>query len=129
MKGPFRTWNGVEAHPFAPGVSIHAIGGSQVLMCRVNYEPGAVIPLHSHPESEQLMYVVSGDVTLVVEGEASTLRAGDVAVVNKGKEHTLTTEGGCQFIEALSPVPADHVPDPKRDLVLGALGDSQHVER
>jgi hypothetical protein len=25
-------------------------------------------------------------------------------------------------------VPRDHVPDPERDLVLGALGDSLHVE-
>ena len=64
-----------------------------------------------------------------VEGESATLRAGDVAVVNKGKEHSLTTEEGCQFIEALSPVPVDHVPDGERDLVLGAMGDSAHVER
>lgn len=129
MSSPFRTWKGVDAHEFAPGVSIHAIGGEQVLMCRVSYEPGAVIPRHAHPESEQLMYVVDGDVTLTVEGEVSTLRANDVAVVNKGLEHSLTTEKGCTFIEALSPVPRDHVPDPSRDLVLGTDGDSRHVAR
>ncbi len=98
-------------------------------MCRVSYEPGAVIPEHSHPETEQLMYVVDGDITLDVEGERSTLFAGDVAVVNKGRLHSLTTVNGCTFIEALAPVPRDHVPDPQRDLVLGPAGDAGHVER
>ena len=27
---------------------MHAIGGDQVLMCRVDYEPGTTVPLHSH---------------------------------------------------------------------------------
>ena len=129
MSSPFRTWKGVSAHDFAPGVSIHAIGGEQVLMCRVQYEPGAVIPRHSHPESEQLMYVIDGDVTLMVGEDQATLEAGDVAVVNKGREHSLSTVQGCTFIEALAPVPRDHVPDPDRDLVLGAAGDDAHVER
>lgn len=129
MSSPFRTWKGVDAHEFAPGVSIHAIGGEQVLMCRVEYQPGAVIPRHAHPESEQLIYVVDGEVTLTVGDHESTLHSGDLAVINKGLEHSLTTDSGCIFIEALAPVPRDHVPDPDRDLVLGSDGDSRHVAR
>ena len=129
MSSPFRTWKGVEPHEFAPGVTINAIGGEQVLMCRVNYEAGAVIAEHNHPDSEQLMYVMDGDVTLTVEGQTETLRAGDVAVVNRGLNHNLSTVQGCTFIEALSPVPRDHVPVPQRDLVLGAGGDALHVDR
>ena len=129
MSSPFRSWKGVEPHEFAPGVTINAIGGEQVLMCRVTYEPGAVIPEHLHPHSEQLMYIVDGDLTLTVDGATSRLTAGDVAVVNKAKLHDLSTENGCTFIEALSPVPTDHVPDPDRDLVLGPAGDELHVER
>jgi hypothetical protein len=33
------------------------------------------------------------------------------------------------FLEALAPVPRDHVPDAGRDLVLGVQGDALHVER
>jgi quercetin dioxygenase-like cupin family protein len=127
MSSPFRTWKGVEPYEFVPGVTLHAIGGEQLLMCRVNYAPGAMIPEHSHPESEQLMYVVEGDVTLNVEGQSRTLGAGDVAVVNRGLKHDLFTVEGCTFIEALAPVPRDHVPVPDRDLVLGAGGDALHV--
>ena len=129
MSSPFRTWKGVEPHEFAPGVNITAIGGERVLMCRVTYEPGAVIPEHNHPHSEQLMYVVSGDVTLTVAGETKTLTDGDLAVVNRGLDHDLSTVDGCTFIEALAPVPVDHVPVPERDLVLGPEGGSLHVER
>ena len=129
MSSPFRTWRDVDPHDFAPGVRINAIGGEQVLMCRVTYLPGAVIPNHAHPVSEQLMYVMEGDVTLTVAGNTATLQPGDVAVINKGVAHDLSTEAGCVFMEALSPVPTDHVPDHRRDLVLGAAGTSLHVER
>jgi hypothetical protein len=37
------------------------------------------------------------------------------------------SEEGVTFVEAMAPVPRDHIPDPERDLVLGAQGDSLHV--
>jgi quercetin dioxygenase-like cupin family protein len=66
---------------------------------------------------------------MTIGDETRVLRAGDVAVVNRGIEHELYTETGLEFFEALAPVPRDHVPDPGRDLVLGPEGGSQHVER
>ncbi len=129
MSTPFRTWNGVEPFEFRKGVNIHAIGGEQVLVCRVVYEPGFGVSTHSHEHTEQVMIVTDGELILTVEGETRTLAAGDTAVINRGVEHSVTTEGGCTFIEALAPVPLDHVPDRDRDLVLGPDGGSQHVEK
>jgi quercetin dioxygenase-like cupin family protein len=126
---PFGTWNGVELHEFVPGVRIHAAGGDQVLMCRVNYEPGFGVGMHAHEHTEQVMVVTEGELELTVDGETRTLRAGDWAVINRGVEHAVRTENGVQFFEALSPVPLDHVPDRERDLVLGPDGGSGHVER
>ena len=128
-RSPFRTWNGVDSHELYEGVQMHAIGGDQVLMCRVTYEPGKRVTRHSHPEAEQLMVILSGEVTMTIGDETRTLVAGDVAVVNRGVQHELVSEPGVEFFEALSPVPLDHVPDRKRDLVLGSDGGSQHVER
>ena len=48
-------------------------------------------------------------------------RAGDACVVNRRVEHELHSPGGVTFIEALAPVPLDHIPDLERDLVLGDL--------
>jgi quercetin dioxygenase-like cupin family protein len=125
----FRTWNGVDRWEIFPGVALHAIGGEQVLLCHVTYEAGTTVRRHSHPTAEQVMWIVEGDVTMTVGDETKTLGRGDVVVVNRGIEHELSTEGGLTFVEALSPVLRDHVPDPERDLVLGAQGDSLHAER
>ncbi len=127
-ESPFGTWNGVEAFEFVDGVRLHAIGGDQVLLCRVNYEPGKRVPRHAHEATEQLMAVVQGAVTVTIADETRELRPGDVVCVNRGIEHELYSEGGVTFFEALSPVPLDHVPDRDRDLVL-AEGGRTHVER
>ena len=127
---PFRSWNGVPAFAiFPPDVELHAIGGEQVLLCRVRYEPGTTVARHSHEQTEQVMAIVDGELSMTIGDETETLRAGDVAVVNRGVAHELRSEGGCTFFEALAPVPLDHVPDRERDLVLGPDGGSRHVER
>jgi quercetin dioxygenase-like cupin family protein len=110
-------------------VRLHAIGGEQVLLCRVTYEPGTTVRRHAHEHTEQVMFVVDGDITMTVEEETKVLEAGDVVAVNRGLEHELRSDGGCTFFEALAPVALDHVQDRERDLVLGPDGGSQHVER
>jgi quercetin dioxygenase-like cupin family protein len=129
MSSPFKTFTGIDEYEFAPGVHIKAIGGEQVLMCLVRYEPGKQVPRHSHEHTEQVMYILDGEVTMTVEHETRTLVAGDTVVVNRGLEHELVSVTGVTFMEALSPVPLDHVPDKARDLVLGPDGGAAHVER
>jgi quercetin dioxygenase-like cupin family protein len=126
---PFRTWNGRESHEFVEGVRLHAIGGEQVLLCRVSYEPGKTVPWHAHPDTEQVMAIVDGEVEMTIEEETRMLKAGDVVVVNRGQHHKLFSPGGVTFMEALAPVPLDHVPDRELDLVLGTGGGSGHVEK
>ena len=126
---PFRTWSGREPWEFVDGVHLHAIGGEQVLLCRVRYEPGKQVPWHAHEDTEQVMIILDGEVDMTIEDETATLKAGDVVVVNRGLHHKLFSESGVSFIEALSPVPLDHVPNKSLDLVLGPDGGAQHVEK
>jgi quercetin dioxygenase-like cupin family protein len=125
-RSPFGSWNGTDAYEIYEGVRLHAIGGDQVLMCRVTYEPGKEVVRHAHEHSEQLMAVIEGKVTMTIGDETRELGPGDVVCVNRGIEHELFSEGGVTFFEALAPVPLDHVPDPERDLVL-AEGGATHV--
>jgi quercetin dioxygenase-like cupin family protein len=124
----FSTWNGVPSYEFVDGVNIHAVGGDQVLMCRVVYEPGKTVPRHAHEHTEQLMAIVEGSVRMTIGDETRDLGPGDVVCVNKGIEHELYSEEGVTFFEALAPVPLDHVPDKRRDLFLSE-GGVTHVER
>ena len=128
MTSPFRSWDGVEPFQIFPTVRIHAIGGEQVLLCRVVYDPGTTVARHVHEDTEQVMVITEGDVTMTIGDETRTLGPGDVVVVNRGVEHELHSESGLVFFEALAPVPLDHVPDRERDLVLGPDGGAQHVE-
>lgn len=127
--GPFHSWEGREPLSLFPRVSLHASGGEQVLLCQVRYDPGAHVPRHSHEQTEQVMLMLEGELEMTVGTESRTVRAGDSVVVNRGVEHELRSEGGCSFIEALAPVPLDHVPDRELDLVLGGDGGRLHVER
>ena len=129
MSSPFGTFEGIDAYEFVPGVHLRAIGGEQVLLCKVTYEPGKQVSRHSHDHTEQVMYILDGEVTMTIEDETRTLKAGDTVVVNRGLEHELHSEHGVTFMEALAPVPLDHVPDRDRDLVLGADAGAAHVER
>jgi quercetin dioxygenase-like cupin family protein len=110
-------------------VGLKAIAGEQVFLGHVTYAAGTVVARHSHPESEQAMWIVEGSMVMTVGDETRELGPGDVVVVNRGIEHELVSEGGVTFVEAMSPVPRDHIPNPERDLVLGELGDSLHVAR
>ena len=110
-------------------MGLRAIGGEQALLCHVTYEPGTTVARHSHEKTEQVMWIVEGSLTMTIGDETRELASGDVVVVNRGIEHELHSPGGVTFVEALAPVPRDHVPDSKRDLVLGVQGDALHVER
>ncbi|MGL6278576.1 MAG: cupin domain-containing protein [Gaiella sp.] len=129
MSAPFRTFNGVEPHPIFEGVGLHGIAGDQVFLGRVTYAPGTTVRRHSHEHTEQVMLVLEGSLEMTIGAERRELGPGDVCVVNRGIEHELHSAGGVTFIEALAPVPLDHIPDRERDLVLGDLQGSLHVER
>ncbi len=128
-RSPFGTFNGMEPYPIFAGVGLHAIAGDQVFLGRVTYEPGTTVQRHSHEATEQVMLILDGSLVMTVGDVSRELGPGDTCVVNRGVEHELVSEGGVTFIEALGPVPLDHIPDRERDLVLGDLQGSLHVER
>lgn len=127
-RSAFRTWNDRTGFFLFPGVHLDSVGGDQVLLCRVRYDPDTHVKRHSHPETEQVMLVLDGEVTVDVDGEQRSMGPGDVSVVNRGLEHELWSTSGCTFIEALAPVLLDHVGD-RGDLVLGPDRGAGHVER
>ena len=74
MSSPFKTFTGIDEYEFVPGVHIKAIGGEQVLICHVRYEPGKQVTRHGHEHTEQVMYILDGEVTMTIEDETRTLR-------------------------------------------------------
>jgi quercetin dioxygenase-like cupin family protein len=128
-ESPFGTFNDREPYAIFEGVGLRAIAGDQVFLGHVTYAPGTTVARHTHEHTEQLMLILEGSVTMTIGDETREMRVGDVCCVNRGVEHELHSADGVTFIEALGPVPLDHIPDRERDLVLGDLAGSLHVER
>jgi quercetin dioxygenase-like cupin family protein len=126
---PFGTFRDREPYPIFDGVGLQAIAGDLVFLGHVTYAPGTTVARHSHEHTEQLMLILEGSVAMTIGNETRELGPGDVCVVNRRVEHELHSAIGVTFVEALGPVPLDHIADRERDLVLGDLAGSLHVER
>lgn len=67
--------------------------GWETLQARVDFEPGASFPAHSHP-GEEIIYVLEGTLEYGVEGQPPvTLKAGDVLFVPAGVFHSARNVG------------------------------------
>lgn len=67
-------------------------------------EPGATLPTHRH-HNEQIGYVLSGEMTAIVEGERYLLQAGDSYCFTSEELHGAVNEGDepCVGIGLLTP--------------------------
>ena len=65
-------------------------------------------PAHSHPHSEELIYILSGSGKVMIEGEVGEVRAGTAVLFEEGKVHMLRNSGSeemkvaCFFAPATS---------------------------
>jgi uncharacterized protein YjlB len=87
-------------------------------------EGGKMTPLHTHPDSDETMYVLEGEILVHLDGEEHRVAAGGVAVAPRGLPHAfmvvsetarmlcLHTPGCCEafYWDASAPIEEDGVP-------------------
>ncbi len=61
--------------------------------------PGQQHPTHYHKVKEETFQVLYGDVELVLDGKSRTMKAGEVATVERGVPHAFSSVNGCIFEE------------------------------
>jgi quercetin dioxygenase-like cupin family protein len=62
--------------------------------CVIRVAPGnKVRPAHSHPEGEEVIYIMTGSGRVLVDGDVSPVRAGSVVLFPQGKPHMLHNTG------------------------------------
>lgn len=81
---------------------------TQIVVMHIN--PGEDIGLETHPDNDQVLYLVSGKGEVVLNGEKSEFNKGDAVLVPAGTEHNFTTVGDepMKIITTYSP---PHHPD------------------
>ena len=66
--------------------------GREVIQVRVDFDPGFVAPMHTHP-GEEIIYVIEGTLEYEIGGKVSRVKGGDVLFVPAGTPHTARNVG------------------------------------
>jgi quercetin dioxygenase-like cupin family protein len=100
-----------ELRPFelAPGISARPLFGEGAMINLIEFEPGATVPLHSHPH-EQLGICLRGVQVLVIDGVEHAFGPMDGYVVPGGVEHSAHCgPEGATVIDVFQPVREDYL--------------------
>lgn len=90
-----------------PGLRARLIHSDNVTHSWVEVDAGATFPEHQHPH-EQIVSVLSGELNLVVDGEAHVLTPGVVFVIPPNVRHSGGSRTGCRVLDAFAPVREDY---------------------
>ena len=103
------TWDAIVPEQVHPGVARQVVDGDRQTLVRYVYQPGAVFPVHAHPQ-EQITTVLSGRIRFEVDGVPILLGPGEVAIVPAGVPHGATVVGDdpVETLNSLSPKRTDH---------------------
>ncbi len=67
-------------------------------VCVIRVLPGETVrPAHSHPNSEELIYIMTGSGKVMIEGEVGEVRAGSAILFEQGKVHMLRNSGDIEM--------------------------------
>jgi len=71
-----------------------ALHADQLSFCVIRVAPGETVrPAHSHPHSEELIYIMTGHGKVMIEGDVGEVRAGSAVLFEQGKVHMLRNTG------------------------------------
>ena len=123
------TWDEFPTVEYVPGVLRQAVSGEKVMMTRIVYRGGAVIPEHRH-EAEQIMLVVAGRLWAKVGDEEAEVGPGALMVIGSNVVHAFRQLGNedVVFYECFAPIRLEYLvgfkgPDPSLSMISDGLAD------
>jgi quercetin dioxygenase-like cupin family protein len=55
--------------------------------------PGKTNPEHFHKTCEEIIYMLAGELSVLAQGERTTVKPGETALIPRGVRHTVMNEG------------------------------------
>jgi quercetin dioxygenase-like cupin family protein len=105
----FVRFDDVRSFELAAGVTGRPLFGEGAMLNLIEFEPGATVPLHSHPH-EQLGLVLRGMQALVIDGEPHELEPLEGYVIPGGVEHSAYCgPDGALVLDVFRPVREDYL--------------------
>jgi uncharacterized cupin superfamily protein len=75
-----------------------SLGAKKLSVCVIRVLPGETVrPAHSHPNSEELIYIITGSGKVMIENEVGEIRAGSAILFEQGKIHMLKNSGDIEM--------------------------------
>jgi quercetin dioxygenase-like cupin family protein len=112
------TWDEFPTVEYVKGVYRQAVSGEKVMLTRIVYRDGVVIPEHRH-EAEQVMLVERGRLWAKVGGEEKEVGPGSLLIIPSNWIHSFRQLGeeDVVFYEAFAPIRLEYLvgfkgPDP-----------------
>lgn len=91
-----------------PGLRRQVMATTEPMMLvRHRMEPGWVGAAHSHPH-EQLIYILSGEIALTVDGSTYVLHAGDSVMVPGDVVHQASAAVESEVLDVFTPAREDY---------------------
>lgn len=79
-------------------VNEDSLQAKNLSLCIIRVMPGeSVRPAHSHPKSEELIYIITGEGKVMIENEVGAVRAGSAILFEQGKIHMLKNTGDIEM--------------------------------
>ena len=80
-------------------------GSDDLIVVRVDVEPGGGHPFHIHPAMDEVIYILSGQAEQWLEKESKILGVGEAVYIPKKMVHATFNESGepLSFLAILSP--------------------------
>ncbi len=76
----------------------NSLAAKNLSVCVIRVLPGETVrPAHSHPNSEELIYIINGSGKVMIEGEVADVRAGSAILFEQGKIHMLKNTGSIEM--------------------------------
>ena len=95
--------SGIEPRELIPGHRGRFIHSEHTTHVYWEIDAGAQLPEHSHPH-EQIVNMIDGSYTLIVDGVTHALQTGDVLVIPGNAVHSGTARTDCRILDVFSPV-------------------------
>jgi len=108
MHGAIFEWEDLEPRTVLPGLHgrfLHSGAMSFVLWVM---DAGSAFPRHTHPH-EQVVHVFEGELELTVEGIATVLKPGMVAVIPPNAVHAGRALTACRAMDVFHPLREDYM--------------------
>lgn len=75
-----------------------SLNANNLSVCVIRVLPGETVrPAHSHPNSEELIYIISGFGKVMIENEVGEVSAGSAVLFEQGKIHMLKNTGDIEM--------------------------------